>query len=236
MTAHPLDNPIWHALHGAQERLSTGNELARRYLRGLPPLAAMRDTNSGAAWHALGELTQPGETVGLLAVHETTNPSGWDISWRSTIAQMTCTSNTYRRASDSQHTAYTRDLNECDGPAMVELSGFAQLRPLLTDRTVLLGRYIGAFDHNDQLIAMAGERLRLSGMTEISAVCTHPLHRRRGLALMLTARLTENVLNRNETAFLHIMDHKALLHSLYRKLGYSTRSELPVVAAKKLSV
>ena len=148
---------------------------------------------------------------------------------------MTCASNTYRRPPDSQHTAYIRDLDESDGAAMAELAGFAQLKPLLTDRAVLLGRYIGAFDHNDQLIAMAGERLRLSGMTEISAVCTHPLHRRRGLALMLTARLTEHVLNRNEGAFLHIMDHKTLLHSLYRKLGYSTRSELAVVAAKKIS-
>jgi ribosomal protein S18 acetylase RimI-like enzyme len=229
---NPLDNPVWYALHGQQERLSTGNELARRYQRGLPPLAAMRDTTSVDAWNALGELLQPGELVGLLAVHESTAPRGWDISWRSTMAQMICTPDTYVRPAASQHTAYIRDLGESDGAAMMELAGFTQLRPL-TERAVLLGRYIGAFDHNERLIAMAGERLRLYGMTEISAVCTHPLYRRRGLALMLTARLTENVLSRNEAAFLHIMDHKVLLHDLYRQLGFSTRSELAVVAAKK---
>jgi hypothetical protein len=118
LNVHPLDNPIWHALQGQQERLSTGNALARRYLRGLPPLAAMHDTKSGDAWHALGELTQPGELVGLLAVHESTNPCGWDISWRSTMAQMICTPDAYKRPSDLQHTAYVRDLDESDGPAM----------------------------------------------------------------------------------------------------------------------
>ena len=41
---------------------------------------------------------------------------------------------------------------------------------------IVLGSYLG-IRHAGTLIAMAGERMRLDGFTEISAVCTHPGYR-----------------------------------------------------------
>ena len=52
-------------------------------------------------------------------------------------------------------------------------------------RTVELGRYLG-IRRDGPLVAMAGERLRVPGYTEISAVCTDPAYRGQGLAARLT--------------------------------------------------
>ncbi|MGA9320158.1 MAG: hypothetical protein WBW06_03770, partial [Xanthobacteraceae bacterium] len=41
-----------------------------------------------------------------------------------------------------------------------------------------LGSYIG-IRSGGQLVAMAGERMKFDGFTEISAVCSHPEHRGR---------------------------------------------------------
>ena len=52
---------------------------------------------------------------------------------------------------------------------------------------------------------MAGERLRPDGFTEISAVCTHPDFQGKGLGKTLTAIKVNEILNRGETAFLHVV-------------------------------
>ena len=51
---------------------------------------------------------------------------------------------------------------------------------------------------------MAGERLRLDGFTEVSAVCTHPDHRRRGLGEIVTAAVASHIVRRGDRAFLHV--------------------------------
>ena len=53
-------------------------------------------------------------------------------------------------------------------------------------RTIALGSYIGIRDRG-QLVAMAGERLRFDGFTEISGVCSHPDHRGRGYPSLLVS-------------------------------------------------
>ena len=67
--------------------------------------------------------------------------------------------------------------------ALVELTQPGPFAP----RTIELGRYLGVHD-NGQLVAMAGERCRLPGYREVSAVCTHPDARGRGLADRLLDR------------------------------------------------
>ena len=52
---------------------------------------------------------------------------------------------------------------------------------------------------------MAGERLRLDGWTEISAVCTSPGHRGRGLASQLIGALVAAIELRSERVFLHVL-------------------------------
>ena len=68
--------------------------------------------------------------------------------------------------------------------------------------------YLG-IQESGRLAAMAGERLRLDGCTEISAVCTHPDFRGKGYAPALIIALIERMTARRETPFLHVGDDNA---------------------------
>jgi predicted acetyltransferase len=72
---------------------------------------------------------------------------------------------------------------------------------------------------------MAGERLRLTGFTEVSAVCTHPRFRGRGYGNALMSTVISGIMDRGEKPFLHVKtDNPAI--ALYRKLGFQIRAQL----------
>ena len=64
---------------------------------------------------------------------------------------------------------------------MLALAAATEPGPFLPE-TIRMGRYFGTRSRDGRLMAMAGERLRLNGFTEISAVCTHPDFRGQGHA------------------------------------------------------
>ena len=76
------------------------------------------------------------------------------------------------------------------------------------------------------LAAMAGERMRLEGFTEISAVCVDPAYRGHGLATKLIRMLAASIFRRSETPFLHVFSSNHQAISLYRKLGFTLRRHL----------
>ena len=59
-------------------------------------------------------------------------------------------------------------------------------------RTIDLGGFVGVF-HGDELVAMAGQRLRPPGYCEVSSVCTHPDARRRGYAAFVSAHVADEI-------------------------------------------
>ena len=99
-------------------------------------------------------------------------------------------------------------------------------------RTIVLGSYIG-IRKDGRLVAMAGERMRCDGFTEISAVCTQPDHCGRGHALFLVSTLMRDILARGETPFLHIFSDNTGAAALYRKLGFAYCRSLTVTVLKK---
>jgi predicted GNAT family acetyltransferase len=90
------------------------------------------------------------------------------------------------------------------------------------ERTHELGRFIGV-RHEGQLVAMAGERMKPEGFTEISGVCTHPDHRGRGYAAALMCEVARAIFARGETPFLHAFDDNTNAIALYERLGFVTR-------------
>ncbi len=60
-------------------------------------------------------------------------------------------------------------------------------------RTHELGTYLG-IRRDGKLVAMAGERLKIPGYTEVSAVCTHPEHTGHGYARILMAEVMRRIL------------------------------------------
>ena len=110
-----------------------------------------------------------------------------------------------------------------------ELVALAQPGPW-RPRTIELGDYHGVFD-GDRLVAMAGERQKVVGGTEVSAVCTHPDARRRGLGAGITARVVRGILDRGETPFLHHSDENPA-RTVYEALGFHLRRSVQLVIVR----
>ena len=94
-------------------------------------------------------------------------------------------------------------LGRDDVSEMLALVTAAQPGPF-EKRTVEFGGYLG-IRIGGRLVAMAGERLRPPGYTEISAVATDPDFRRLGLARRLVAAVADRVTEAGDTPFLHAM-------------------------------
>ncbi|MEV5826476.1 GNAT family N-acetyltransferase [Spirillospora sp. NPDC052242] len=123
-------------------------------------------------------------------------------------------------------------------PEMLDLAERTRPGPFWP-RTPELGAYLGVRE-NGGLAAMAGERLRPPGWTEISAVCTVPEARGRGHAARLVRALAARVLARGERPFLHVAAVNTGAVALYERLGFAVREPVtfrgfprPVTAAAR---
>ena len=74
-----------------------------------------------------------------------------------------------------------------------------------------------------KLVAMAGERLKVPGHTEVSAVCTHPDHLGKGYAAMLMTEIMRGIWDRGEVPFLHVRGDNRRAIALYERLGFRIR-------------
>jgi homoserine O-acetyltransferase/O-succinyltransferase len=82
---------------------------------------------------------------------------------------------------------------------------------------------------------MAGERMRLDGFTEISAVCVHPSGRGQGLAAELVSTLVRSIVSRGETPFLHVFNSNRPAIELYLKLGFVLRRPMHLALLARAS-
>ena len=80
----------------------------------------------------------------------------------------------------------------------------------------------------------AGERLRLSGFAEVSAVATHPDHRGRGYAKALISAVMESMASRGDRAFLHVWPDNVSAIAAYTALGFSPRRLMHVAMLRRV--
>ena len=110
-------------------------------------------------------------------------------------------------------------LGEADAAEMLALATLTEPGPFRA-RTHELSQFWGVKDAGGRLLAMAGERLQLPGMAEVSGVCTHPDARGRGLAALLSRHVASEIVRRGEVPFLHAYAGNAGAIGLYEKLGF----------------
>ncbi len=211
-----LDNPIWYALSTGQAYLAQSNHLAKRFPRDVAPFGAMK-TQSPAEYEALAHILS-GDTAALFLDSKPILPADWSMPISGDMYQMT-----FEAPPPARPSRVMRKLTHADVPEMLALTKLTEPGPFLSG-TIELGDYYGIHD-SGSLVAMAGERLRLTGFTEVSAVCTHPNFRGRGYGNALMSVVIAGILNRGETPFLHVKtDNPAL--ALYKKLGFEIRAQL----------
>jgi predicted GNAT family acetyltransferase len=215
---HPLDNVIWKALTTLQGHLGTTNHSAGRFLQEVSILGALCEP-SDEGYESLLAIVNPGERVGLFLEDDRQPPPPWQVASSAPLLQMV-----YQRAAVPQNATeeyrFVR-LGEADVPEMLALTQLTKPGPF-GRRTHEMGEYWG-IRQNGKLIAMAGQRLRLPGHTEVSAVCTHPDHLGQGYATVLINMLVQRIGSRGEQAFLHVRPENTRAVELYEKLGFKQR-------------
>jgi ribosomal protein S18 acetylase RimI-like enzyme len=220
-----LERPPWSALTTTHAGCALGNDLARRYPSDVAPMAAIREI-SDACLQALTALMNPGGVVGLFSAQPVSDGRELAVIDRKVVEQMVYEGNTPKPAA-GHYVTLTAD----DVPEMMRLVELTKPGPFAV-RTIALGCYIG-IRREDQLVAMAGERMRFDGFTEISAVCTHPGYRKRGYSSLLVGALTRNILQRGETPFLHIYRGNTEAAKLYEQLSFVHRRSIAVTVLKR---
>ncbi len=226
MTTDALNNPIWSALTSAQSHFAIGGPLAKRYPAEVAPFVATPEPSAAAA-RALAELVAPGEIVNIVSVTPKLD-TGWELLATGNIAQMVWRPDAPVPEADTNDISPLTDADASDMLALTSLVFPGYFRR----RTPEMGEYFG-LRQDGRFAAMAGERMKLHGLSEISAVCTHPDFTGRGFAARLINLLVTKQLKRGITPFLHVNETNTRARSLYTRLGFADRTLLPLWLLKR---
>lgn len=217
---HPLDRPVWSALTSERQApLAVGAGGALRLAPSYGVFAASMDQSpQGVA--AIAALDQPEGMLATVEADPTPVPPGLRVLKEAVLSQMVLVELTPAKARDIA----IEPLTEADAPAMLALATLTEPGPFF-ERTHRLGDFFGV-KQDGRLLAMAGERLKPDGFTEVSGVCAHPDARGRGYAGALMRAVIERILARGETAFLHSYADNAGAIALYHSLGFAIRAPM----------
>jgi predicted GNAT family acetyltransferase len=224
---HSLDNVIWQALTTRQIQFADAHDQARRFVREVTSLAGILEP-SARGYASLAELVGTGGTAALFLEEPYESQPGWTLVADPRLLQMICENAPARQIYGS---AAIIELGSNDSPEMVELAALTKPGPFGT-RTHELGSYFG-IRVAGKLAAMTGERLKVPGFTEVSAVCTHPDHTGKGYAAQLMSEVIHGIQVRGETAFLHVREDNARAIAIYERLGFTVRTKPHLAVLRK---
>ncbi len=207
----PLVNPVPAALTGPLRAFGDRRGRAVRFDPEVSPFAGIPAAPEAHDWADLAALAGPGETL-VLTGPGAAPPPGWETVRALAGVQM-----------DGSRIEAVPDpdavvLGPSDRTAMRELVERTEPGPW-GPRTAELGTYLG-IRRAGELVAMAGERLRVPGRTEISAVCTDPSARGQGLAERLVRAVAAGIVARGDRPLLHAAASNEQALRVYRRIGF----------------
>jgi ribosomal protein S18 acetylase RimI-like enzyme len=217
---------MWNCLAGPHARFATGSGAVRRYAPGFSPIVAFEDPQN-PDFDELEKHSVPGDLF-YVDVWSGPAPAGWRIDKEARMFKMVWDASmpTEDAAPDAialrtEHAAQAVELATLTNPGPFGL------------RTPELGEYFGYFE-GERLIAMAGERMEVEDLREISGICTHPKFQGRGLARKLTLKLVRREMERGLTPYLHVISHNTGARVLYAKMGFKDYLETTVRVITRL--
>lgn len=222
-----LDNPAWYALTSAQQHFAVGGPFVKRYQKGILPFAAYAPGKADLI-EELRHWLQPNEIFYIIGELPPL-PAGMTLLKELPCLQMVVEA-PIQLATPAPpivpltllHSAHLFNLIQKVQPGYYEPD------------TWQLGNYYGIW-HNDELVAVAGERMRLDSLTEVSAICTHPDYTGRKYAQYLTAHVCNENFAQGKTPFLHVLSTNERAIRLYEYLGFVTRREIGIWQVQLIS-
>ncbi|MER7486255.1 GNAT family N-acetyltransferase [Streptomyces sp. NPDC126497] len=218
-----LDDPVGESLRGHHAHLARRLGAAAAYPSPVATFSAVSATADATEWHDLARLLGRGELADMFSC-PALPPPDWEPVFTLEGRQLIWSGDDRPDHPRAEPDPGVVELGPADVPEMLDLVERTRPGPF-RPRTHELGAYLGVREEG-VLVAMAGERLRPPGWTEISAVCTAPEARGRGHAARLVRALVARVLARRERPFLHVAESNADAIALYERIGFRTRRQV----------
>jgi predicted GNAT family acetyltransferase len=209
---------VWAALSTRQAHLAGGGARALRMRAPFGLFAAAAD-DSPESQAALAALCPIDGAIALVERFEAPAPPDLRVIDRGVCVQMLAD----RVPPGEADIAFT-PLGAADASEMMALASLTRPGPFF-ERTHELGGFVGV-RVDGRLAAMAGERMKPSGFTEVSGVCVHPDFRGAGYARELSRLVATRIIARGETPFLHAFDDNVAAITLYEALGFRLRTKV----------
>ncbi len=246
-------NPVWNALQSTHRHFAVRAGDACRYPAEVAPFGAVAEASLDAL-RQLHSLLDPGESVwvadvGIENFFRDTAKDSLEISRERSLElsleqSLDCLQMILPADVAMPDSVSDQGLGKSGDPEMkiVPLSREnAAEMVALTDvafpgffraRTCEMGSYYGIRE-GGKLIAMAGERLKLDGYSELSGVCTHPEYRGKGLAARLMWQLVRDHRRDGIVSWLHVGSENRRAVELYERMGFSVVRHVLLVRLKR---
>lgn len=224
MNTDKLDNPAWHSLNEIHQSFAIGDDEIKFYQPHVCPFGGINSKDADwisffkkhpqlISFFIIGD--KPIETPDLKIENELI------------CLQMVCSSPV-----KLQFTENIISLKESHKKQLIDLVNLIQ-PGYFKEGTFLMGDYYGIYK-NKQLIAVAGERMKMHGFTEISAVVTHGDFTGKGFAKQLVAQTANKNFEHNRVPYLHVAETNTSAVVLYEKLGFVIRRKISFWKMKRL--
>jgi GNAT superfamily N-acetyltransferase len=226
-TEEYLANPVWIALTEASPAFVERREGGARYRPEFAPFGAAQNYTAQSV-SQVAAMLQPGQRLSFFTAGKPDLPPGFDVV-REAVAHQMIAAKRFAVSSDERIVR----LSAADTTDMLRLAELTEPGPF-NARTAELGHFFGIRE-GGRLVAMAGERMTAGKYVEISAVCTHPEWRGRGLGRLLMEHLSATIQERDKVPFLHVFTSNVSAVRLYRELGFRIARTLQLTAILRSS-
>jgi ribosomal protein S18 acetylase RimI-like enzyme len=222
---YKLDNPAWYSLLETHQSFAIGTDELKRYQPHIVSFAAFQSGHNNIL-NELDNLIHPNESFFLIGKFKGL-PKNYTVETILRCEQMIC-----NKPVSLKITEAIEPLSEADDDQIISLIN-KTLPGYYLRGTRLMGDYFG-IRVNGELIAMTGERMRMNGLTEISAVVTHPEHTGRGYAQQLVSHTSNKNFDSGITPYLHTGATNERAIKIYELLGYTTRKIIDFTKIKRV--